>query len=134
MADTDVLTRDARIDMAELAWKEGRIIQGTWRRNGDGGLEQGRVKAKDAGTVGAGALREEQDRNRKLKTIGHLPCDFGCARPALTVDKDGSATAGSPAKVGPAGDLRLGDEETWHGRSHDHDVEMAEMVGDDKSV
>lgn len=39
MAETATLTRIGRIDLAEKAWKEGRIIQGNWRRNGGGGRE-----------------------------------------------------------------------------------------------
>ena len=36
---TDILSREQRIDMAEIALKEGRISQGFWRKNGNDGRE-----------------------------------------------------------------------------------------------
>ena len=119
----------------EVGW--GCITDGRYGNRGlgaDGRLEQGGMKGKDCGAVGAGALGEEDNGQAGLECGGNLARGRDDGGAAVTVHEDGAAEAGHHAEEGPAEDIVLGDEETGCGRGKDEDIEIAEVVRDNHAV
>lgn len=83
----------------------GCITDGRYGNRGlgaDGRLEQGGMKGKDCGAIGAGALGEEDNGQAGLECGGNLARGRGDGGAAVTVHEDGAAEAGQHAEEGPA--------------------------------
>ena len=92
------------------------------------------MKTEHVTAVGGGALGKQQNRDRQREPLGNRARDRVGTGVAGAVEEDGPSGARRLAEERPAVDLRLGHKEAGHGRREKHDIQVAQMIGNDKPM
>src|SRR5581483_1166313 len=93
-----------------------------------------RAKRQKLSAVCTGTLWKQQNGHRRRKALRYLRRYAIRAAAAAAIEKDRASGASGPPKERPALHFNLGNKKARHRRRQNHDVEIAEMVGDDQPL